>query len=177
MDLEYEELLGNFWSVSNIWRLFSLLPTTLRREYILISCIWIVVGFEHSFNPICFVTRHRWTLLMIVVYVLHTLGNLPVWAWNTENMNDDGKWSKLRAALDKGPGIRSPGTSLEANWTLNWILFHINFLSPLGAMSVSKGLGSNPRVRYKKCVIDMWEDKDSFWSSFFLYFLFLFYHG
>jgi len=79
--------------------------------------------------------------------------------------------TRLRATLDKGPRIKC----LETNWNkLNLELdpySHSKNIFTYDTMSMFKDFGSNSRVQYKKCVIDMW--KDCVKLGFFLFFFFL----
>jgi hypothetical protein len=65
----------------------------------------------------------------------------------------------IRVTFDKGPRTKSPGTNLKQiePWIGPFFILKETFFSQ-GTISVSKGLGSNSRIQYQKCAIDMWED-------------------
>jgi hypothetical protein len=74
----------------------------------------------------------------------------------------------VRATLDKDPGIKMPQTNLKQ--IEPWIEPFLHILKK----KFLKGLRSNSRVQYKKCVIDMWEDSVNFWFFLFTFFFMIF---
>jgi hypothetical protein len=82
---------------------------------------------------------------------LHHPFTQPIWILEGEYHTQT---PKLRATLHKGPrtNLKEIESWIGPFFTLKEITFSYS------TMSVSKGLGSNSRVQYQKCVLDMWED-------------------
>ncbi len=96
-------------------------------------------------------------------------GLLIMQVWKSKHMCacvEMHRWTiYVRATLDKDPGIKMPQTNLKQ--IEPWIEPFLHILKK----KVLKGLRSNSRVQYKKCVIDMWEDSVNFWFFLFTFFV------